>query len=195
MRALEDLLPALNRVAAGGDIPQERPRDAHISAFLATHMPVHEQQRADNDVAGAALGSQDCIHDLVYFACIQKLQNHGPLRNLARWIGASLRPAIAGYYSRTRRARVTEQLTAVMNSGDLNALLWLVDDREEQAADREEYAHAVARQNHHARMMAHFHAHFATRHIVARAHGRRAAFAISCIVLAVSCLAAVSGGL
>ena len=150
MRALEDLLPALNRVAAGGDIPQERPRDAHISAFLATHMPVHEQQRADNDVAGAALGSQDCIHDLVYFACIQKLQNHGPLRNLARWIGASLRPAIAGYYSRTRRARVTEQLTAVMNSGDLNALLWLVDDREEQAADREKYAHAVARQNHHA---------------------------------------------
>jgi hypothetical protein len=43
-------------------------------------------------------------------------------------------------------------------------------------------------------MMAHFHALFAARHIVARAHGRRAAFAISCIVLAVSCLAAVSGG-
>ena len=195
VRRLEDLLPALNRVAAGGDIPQERPRDAHISAFLATHMPVHEQQRADNDIAGAALGSQDCIHDLAYFARLQKLHSHGPLRNLARWIGASLQPAIAGYYSRTRRAHVTEQLSAVMNSGDLSALLRLVDDRDEQAADREEYAHAVARQNHHARMMAHFHALFAARHNVARAHGRRAAFAISCIVLAVSCLAAVGGGL
>ena len=195
VRRLKDLLPALNRVAVGGEIPDERPRDAHITAFLATHMPVPEQQRAANDVSGAALGVQDCIHDLAYFARLQKICGHGPLRNLARWLSSGLKPAIEGYYSRTRRARVAAQLSAVTNSGDLGALLRLVDDRHEQALDREEFAHAVARQNHHARMVAHFHALFAARHSVARAHGRRAAFALGCIVLAVSCVAALGGGL
>ena len=158
-------------------------------------MPVPEQQRAANDVSGAAFGVQDCIHDLVYFARLQKICGHGPLRNLARWLGAGLRPAIERYYSRTRRARVAAQLSTVTNSGDLSALLKLVDDRHEQAIDREEFAHAVARQNHHARMVAHFHALFAARHSVSCAHGQRAAFALGCIVLAVSCVAALGGGL
>ena len=195
VRKLEDLLPALNRGAAGGGIPDERPRDSHITAILATHMLVPEQQRAVNDVSGAAFGVQDCIHDLVYFARLQKICGHGPLRNLALWLGAGLRPAVERYYSRTRRARVAAQLSTVTNSGDLSALLKLVDDRHEQAIDREEFAHAVARKNHHARMVAHFHALFAACHSVSRAHGRRAAFALGCIVLAVSCVAALGGGL
>jgi hypothetical protein len=195
VHALDDFLPALNRVAAGGDIPEERPRDAHITAFLATHMPVPEQQRTANDVSRAALGSQDCIHDLAYFARLQMLCGQGPLRNLARWLGAGLKPAIDGYYGRSRRAHITAELSTVTRTGDLSALLKLVDDRHELAVDREEYAHAVARQNHHARMAAHFHALFAARHSVARTHGRRTAFALGCIVLAVSCVAAVGGGL
>ena len=86
-------------------------------------------------------------------------------------------------------------MSAVMSSGDLRALLRLVNDRDEQAIDREEFAHAVARQNHHARMMAHFQALFAARHGVSQSHGRRVAFAVGCIILLVSCVAAVSGGL
>jgi hypothetical protein len=194
VRALDALLPALNHVAAGGEAPSERPRDAHITAFLATHMPVPEQQRAANDVARAAPGSQDSTHDLAYFARVQQLCGHGRLRNLARWLGANLAPAIEGYYSRSRRLRLAAQLSTVMGSGKLDELLTLVNDRREQVIDREEYAHAVASHNHHARMTAHFRALFAASRNLAQSRGRRAAYVFGCIVLLISCVAAVGGG-
>ena len=194
VRTLEELLPALNRVAAGGEVPVERPRDAHISAFLATHMPVAEQQRAANDISRAAAGSQDSIHDLAYFARVQQLCGHGSLRNLARWLGAGLQPAIQGYYSRSRRARMAARLLSVISTGNLSELLILVNDQHEQAIDRQEYADAVARQNHHARMMAHFQALYAANHTVALSQGRRAAFLLGCVILLISCIAAMGGG-
>ncbi len=194
VRALADLLPALNRICAGGEAPGERPRDAHITAFLATHMPVSAQQRATNDVARAAPGSQDCIYDLAYFARVQNLCGPDRLRNLARWLGNGLRPAIQGYYSRSRRERMAAQISDVMSSGNLSNLLSLINDRDELALDREEYSHAVASHNHHAEMTAHFQALFAARRSLAQSRGRRAAYVVGCAILLVSCVAAVGGG-
>ena len=191
---LGELLPALNRIASGGEVPGEQPRDAHITAFLATHMPVPEQQRAANDISRASPGSQDCIHDLAYFARLQSLSGPLRLRNLARWLGANLQPAIQGFYSRTRRERLATKITNTVNSGDLSELLNLVNDRQELAIDREEYAHAVASHNHNAQMAVHFQTLFATRRNLAQAKGRRAAYVIGCIMLLVSCVAAVGGG-
>jgi hypothetical protein len=194
VRSLEELLPALNRVSSGGEAPAERPRDAHIMAFVATHMPVPDQQRAANDVSRAALGSQDCLTDLAHFARIQKICGNGPLRNLARWIGTTLRPALEGFYSRSRRERLAAEMSSVMSSGNLSALMSLVNNREEQEIDREEYAHALAHQAHHDQMMAHFQALFNARRAVSQAYGRRGAFVIGCIILLASCVAAVGGG-
>jgi len=195
VRILEELLPALNRLSAGGEIPAERPRDAHIMAFVATHMPVPDQQRAANEVSRAAIGSQDCITDLAHFARIQKLHGQGPMRNLARWIGATLQPAIEGFYSRSRRQRLAAKMASIMASGDLSALLNLVNDHHEQEVDHQEYAHAVARQHHQEQMMVHFQSLFAARQMVAQAYGRRGAFVVGCIILLASCVASVGGGL
>lgn len=194
VRALEELLPALNRIAARGDVPSGRPRDAHITAFLTAKMPVADQQRAANDVGRVNPGSQDCVYDLAYFARVQQLCGHGRLRSLARWLGANLQPAIQGFYSRSRRQRLAAQLSSVMQSENLSELLRLVNDRDEQAVDRKKFAHAVASHNHHAQMTAHFQAQFATRRALAQSKGRRAAFVVGCIVLLITCVAAVGGG-
>ena len=191
---LDDLLPALNRIASGGEVPGERARDAHITAFIATHMPVPEQQRAANDVSRASPGSQDCILDLAYFARLQRLSGPARLRNLARWLGTNLQPAIQGFYSRSRRERLAAEIAEITSSGNLSNLLNLVNDRRELAVDREEYAHAVASHNHNAEMAVHFQTLFATRRNLAQAKGRRAAYVVGCIMLLVSCVAAVGGG-
>ena len=70
------------------------------------------------------------------------------------------------------------RLLSVISTGNLSELLILVNDQHEQAIDRQEYADAVARQNHHARMMAHFQALYAASHTVALSQGRRAAFVV-----------------
>jgi hypothetical protein len=81
-----------------------------------------------------------------------------------------------------------------MSSGNLSNLLSLINDRDELALDREEYSHAVASHNHHAEMTAHFQALFAARRSLAQSRGRRAAYVVGCVILLVSCVAAVGGG-
>lgn len=132
-----ELLPALE-IAAGR--PEQRrlaPVDPEIGAFLAgrgeaTLLPDLAALSTATDPARAG-GLQ-----LRILAGLQAQFLAPPLPQLSAWLGDLAAPAVAVWRSRTRRARVEAAFQELRQSGNLVALLRLVDDPPALTADGRE---------------------------------------------------------
>jgi hypothetical protein len=193
--SLGDLVKALNAAARGAERSKLRPVDAHIAAFVASRMPISDQQKARAAIDWAAAGSAQCIGDLALMAMIQKTAKVGPLRNLAGWLASRLEPALNSFYGRTRRKRVATALQKAVSAGDLSGILAVINDPRERNTDRREYSAAASQYTSIRNEIVRVQNALAMRQSLAVLNGRRVAAGVAAIVLLAVCVMTAMGGL
>ena len=132
-----DLLPALEAAAARPEQRRLAPIDAEIGAFLAG--------RGESNVL-ADLAALSTATDPARIGGLQLRILAGlhaqflapPLPQLGAWLGDLAAPAVAVWRSRTRRARADAAFQELRQTGNLLALLRLIDDRQALQADGRE---------------------------------------------------------
>ncbi len=130
-----DLLPALE---AAADRPEQRrlvPLDAEIGAFLSGR----GETALLPDIAALSSVTDPTQAGALQLRILAGLQAQflaPPLPQLAAWLGEHAGPAVAVWRSRTRRARAEAAFQELRQTGNLVALLRLVDDPQALAADR-----------------------------------------------------------
>lgn len=140
---LNDVLPAMEVVAARIEQKQTEPIDTHIAAFVSARL---ERRVAEEAVAGSK-GSVEAryIAQLRLLAQLQA-RNHGlKVPALAAWLAARAGPLLATWHNRERRAAVGDKLHALAGGGHLVAMLAVLEDPVARGMDARE-AQAAAEQ-------------------------------------------------
>lgn len=128
------LLPAIDASAASGGLSRQ-PIDRHIAAFLAARSHADTAQllglmQPQNVDDHSALGTLRLLAEL------QASFKAKSLPGLGAWCAELLRPVVDGFHHRKRRGKLLEILNAVARSGNLQAMLKLIDDTEFKRVDR-----------------------------------------------------------
>ena len=131
----EEILTGLDRVAADCDQTQ-LPIDRHIAAFLAARVPMIDFQVLKNLGSLETSRGEAAVDCLAILADLQKTVKGAPVPNLAMWFASLLEPAIEKFKNIKRRAAIAAEIKKVAGSGQLEALLALVEDQEAQIEDR-----------------------------------------------------------
>ncbi len=139
---LDDLLPALERVAREGKT-ERPPVDPHIAGFVAAKI------KASIDQALGELGTADdpAVFHLGVLRLLADVQRAvGPMKTpyLAAWCASLLQPVIEGFHNRTRRDQMIEMARQLAAQGNLTTLLSLVDDQRRREADEQGFMNAKA---------------------------------------------------
>jgi len=138
---LADLLPALEAAAGQPEQRRSAPIDLEIGAFLAGR----GETALLPDLAALSTATDPGRSGRLQLRILAGLQVQllaPPVPGLAAWLGELAAPATAVWRSSTRRARAEAGLVALQQTGNLVALLQLIDDppalqvdaREAQAA-------------------------------------------------------------
>jgi eukaryotic-like serine/threonine-protein kinase len=141
---MADLLVALEALSDTVDRKAGPPLDMHMAAFVAARAEPVFETGFNTGVAEHA----DAVMQLRVLARLQAQFHPGPLPGLAGWLAAHAAPTLGSLRSRTRRALTQERLETTAAAGHLQAMLDLIDDHTNQAADAreaDEAARALAR--------------------------------------------------
>jgi hypothetical protein len=139
---LADLLPALEAVAAVPEIRKEVPIDYEIAAFLATRNDHHIEGELAS-LADTSRPERAALTQLRLLAMLQ-LRLHGrKLPALAGWLAEQVKPALAIWRNRQRRARIEQALNELTSAGQLTALLGVLEDPQALAADSRDFQEAA----------------------------------------------------
>lgn len=130
------LLPALERLAAGGLRPSD-PIDRHIAAFLI----VRDRQ---SEALFFAMGPNESPirRGLALLKLYGEMQyRHGPetLPALAAWLYPLVEPGIKRFLSKPYQEKVRRLAKEAVDKGDLAALLRVVDSPEHVEQDRQQF--------------------------------------------------------
>ncbi len=131
---LQDLLPALEVVAARPEARRERPIDREIAAFIAAR----HDQRFEGELEGladVASSEQAMLLQLRVLAGLQRRLECGPLPALAGWLAEQAAPALAVWRNRSRREALEHAVGEVARSGQLAPMMALLDNPAARAAD------------------------------------------------------------
>ena len=141
---IEDLLPALDRVAAGqggGTSPEFV--DRHVAAFCAARArdlgtEVFKALNKPDDLASRRMAA------LKLLAEVQKLSGPPSLPNLARAMAVLLDPVIQGFHNRPYREELIAEVEATAAQGSLAQLVKVLDDPKVQRGDQLGFQQAQA---------------------------------------------------
>jgi hypothetical protein len=131
---LDDLLPALNRAAGHAGPPgatDPGPVDAHIGAFMAAR----DEHRIDQELVAIGDADDAALIQLRLLAGLQQRSRQPGMPALAAWLGVRAAPRLAALRGQARRAAGMAKLEELTRSGDLVAMLALIDDLPGQADD------------------------------------------------------------
>ncbi|MBN9510403.1 MAG: hypothetical protein J0I21_14985 [Alphaproteobacteria bacterium] len=184
-----DLLPALEAAAQAKQLGPA-PLDAEIVAFLAAR----QDARQEGELAGLADGmapERGILEQVRVLAKLQARTHAGPLPHLAAALAGAARPALEAFRGRTRRIAKQKALEEAAGSGDLGALLAVLDDRAAREADAAELRDALAVAGRIDGQLAALAAGGAQRATAARALGQEVAAAGGIAALAVATMAAL----
>ena len=141
------LLPAIDAVAAKGGMGRQ-PIDRHIAAFLAARSHADTTQLLGL-MQPTNVDEHSAVGTLRLLAELQSSFKAKPLPGLGAWCADLLKPVIESFHHRRRRGKLMEVTQGVARSGNLPALLKLIDDPQFKKVDRsgfekakERYAHA-----------------------------------------------------
>lgn len=171
------LLPAMDAVAASGGIGKQ-PIDRHIAAFLAARSHADTAQLLGLMQPQAA-DDHSAIGTLRLLAELQQSFKSKSLPGLGNWCADLLKPVIETFHHRKRRAKLLEVTMAVARSGNLGALLKLIDDQQFKKVDRTGFEKAKERYANAETDLAELEKNNAKRIEGARRRGREAAALIS----------------
>lgn len=139
---LEDLLPALERIAAQGKT-ERCPVDKHIAGFVGAKM------KASIERSLSELDNKDdpMVFNLGVLRLLAAVQRSvGPAQTpyLAAWCAALLKPVVEGFHNRTRCEQMADMAEQLAVKGNLGSLLALIDDDDRKAADEQGFEQAKA---------------------------------------------------
>lgn len=139
---LGELLPALESVAHGA-AAENLPIDREIAGFLAARhdSSVEPDLALLGDPAGA---EQAPLVQLRLLARLQGRMSGPPLPALAAWLRGQLNAVLSVWRNRDRRDQIARTLATLSESGQLPAMLALLDDRAARDADQRELENAIA---------------------------------------------------
>ena len=137
---LDDLLPALERLAAQGKT-ERAPMDWHIGGFISARMKM-TPDRAFNELSQSERPEIFNLGVVRLLAEVQEATGAVLLPRLAAWCAALLTPAVNRFRNRTRRQEMTEMLRQLAAHGRLMALIQLIDNPERRRADEEGFRRA-----------------------------------------------------
>ncbi|MDE1900639.1 MAG: serine/threonine protein kinase [Alphaproteobacteria bacterium] len=130
------LLSSLERVAANGNRPRE-PIDRHIAAFL-----IVRDKRGENMFAPMTAPEGSVRRGLGLLALFAELQyRHGPENTpqLAGWLSPVVEPALRRFLGKALREHLQKQAKEAVATGNLGAMLRLIDDPRRLETDRQEF--------------------------------------------------------
>jgi hypothetical protein len=189
---LSDLLPALEAAAARAGPAAGTLLDAEQVAFVAARQENElEAQLAEFGEGRAA--PQAVLTPLRLLARLQQRTHAAPLPHLGAALADAARPTLVGWHSRTTREAKAEALIRAAASGNLSALLAVLDDPAARTADDAGLAHATATIARIDAELAALAGGGAARQAAARALGREIAAGAGLAALAASTAAAVLG--
>jgi hypothetical protein len=130
------LLPALERVAGGGNKPRE-PLDRHIASFLLVRDK--RSEHLFNPMLSPEGSIRRGVGILTLFSELQ--YRHGPERlpQIAAWLAPLVEPAVRRFLSKTLRTQLQGQIKDAIRAGDLVSLLRLIDDTKRVERDRQDF--------------------------------------------------------
>ncbi|NIA70469.1 hypothetical protein HBA54_17880 [Pelagibius litoralis] len=137
---LEDLLPALERVAQQGKT-ERCPVDKHIAGFISARMKGSIEQ-ALGELGNPEKPSVFNLGVLRLLAEVQRAASPTPTPYLAAWCVALLKPVVEGFRNRTRREQMADMAMRLAGQGNLTTLLALIDDPNRKAADEQGFRNA-----------------------------------------------------
>jgi hypothetical protein len=187
---LADLLPALEAAAAVPEFRKQSTIDAEIAAFLAAR----SEHRIEGELASLADSAQPeraALAQLRLLAGLQLRLSGHRLPALAAWLAEQLKPALAIWRNRERRQRIERELAGLTGSGQLAAMLAVLEDPQAQAADAREFHDAMLAVAAIDAELARIATGGAPRADTARRIGQEAALIIGAMTLAVAAVAAV----
>jgi hypothetical protein len=141
---LRELLPALEaavrqtRPAAAGAL-----LDRELTGFIAARQPAGLEQELAPLADGLA-ADRLALAQLRLLAALQAKLDAGPLPSLAVALAEAAKPALAGWRSKSRRAEKDAALARIADSGDLRALIAVLEDRAAREADAAGLRRAMA---------------------------------------------------
>lgn len=171
------LLPAIDAVAAKGGMNRQ-PIDRHVAAFLAARSHADTSQLLGL-MQPTNVDEHSAVSTLRLLAELQSSFKSKPLPGLGAWCADLLKPVIEAFHHRKRRGKLMEVVQGVARSGNLPALLKLVDDAQFKKVDRTGFEKAKERYAHAETDLANMEKNNARRIDDARRKGREAAALIS----------------
>ncbi len=178
---LEDLLPALERVAAHSEPAQELV-DRHIAAFCAARIETIPERILRE------LGNPDdlAVFRLGVLRLLAEVQRGSEANRrfpaLCQLLARSVLPIVESYHNRAYRQRLSQEIERARSKGDILELLFLVDSLEARNQDTEGFARAQKEYDGHARAIAWLEAGGLTSNRTIQAKSRQAATLISATI-------------
>ncbi len=186
----QELLVLLDEIGQRAGRPNE-PMDSHVAGFLmARHKKID-----DRHFLALGPGGTPAKRALAILAVLADTQRQfGPeaLRGLCRWMMPAMRPAVERYRSADIRRRLSEELTRVVETGDLTKMLTAVDDPKALRDDGKAFDGARARYVQAAEEIETLQRSVANPLAVARTDGRQVTAVISSVVAAMVVFAIVA---
>jgi hypothetical protein len=150
---VDDLLPALERVAGRGDAIQEIV-DPHIVAFCAARLRslserILRELGKHDDLATFRLG---VLHLLAEVQRNSATKQKCPL--LCQWLARAVQPLVDSYHNRSYRRQLSEEIERASGGGDILELLFLIDSLEARSQDNGGFERAKKEYAGHARAIA-----------------------------------------
>jgi eukaryotic-like serine/threonine-protein kinase len=139
---LNDLLPALERLAAQGKT-ERPPMDWHIGGFVSARMKM-SPDRAFTEMSEEERPDVFNLGIVRLLADVQDAGGPERLPYLGAWCAGLLKPAVEHFRNRSRRDEMIEMLRQLAGHGRLSALVQLVDNPDRREADEAEFRRARA---------------------------------------------------
>jgi hypothetical protein len=133
---LDQLLPALNAVEVFENT-EESPIDQHIGAFIAAR----SQENIDGFLTN--LDTAQALSVLRLLVYLQRKTKAGQLINLKKWIVGQIGPLSSHYHNLAKRKEIEAEITNNADSGDLSALLSVLQDPVAKQKDDADFLEAV----------------------------------------------------
>lgn len=140
--AVDELLPAYERLAVRGGVGKGKLVDRHVAAFIAARFKgaIGGELR---DLENATDENLPLVASVRLLSSVQESQPGRSFPALCEIAAGQLRPAIQRFHSRRRRRAVEGELAKVVRGGRLADLLDVIDNPGALETDQRSFDHAV----------------------------------------------------
>jgi hypothetical protein len=132
---LEDVLPALEVLAATAEARRALPIDLELGAFLASRADPQRTGGVAAMIERPPANVDPVLFQLRVLSMLQTKLLAGPLPHLGAWMQEQAIPLLDGWNNKAARAALEARLRQLAKAGQLGQMLAAIEDPAAQAAD------------------------------------------------------------